>query len=95
MAINVVFKRLKIWLVGDKMQVVMTKFKNWCGMLSVVGAIDGTHIAITKHFGAFAENYYYQIKGYSIVARTVVDSQKTFTDVYVGLLNSMNDNQVL
>jgi hypothetical protein len=59
MAINVVFKRLKIWPMGDKMQFVMTKFKNWFGMLSVVGAIDDTHIAITKHSGAFAEDYYY------------------------------------
>ncbi len=73
-AINVVFKRLKIWPMGDKMQVVMTKFKNWCGMPSVVGAIDDIQIAITKPSGAFAKDYYYHIKGYSIVAQAMVDN---------------------
>ncbi len=32
------------------MQVVMFDFKNWCGMPSVMGAIDGIHISIAKPF---------------------------------------------
>jgi len=68
-AINVVFKKLMMWPVSDKMQVVMTKLKNWCGMPSVVGVIDDIHIAITKPFDVFAKDYYYhKIGGYSIVA---------------------------
>ncbi len=31
-AINVVFKKLMMWPMGDNMQVVMIQFKNWCGM---------------------------------------------------------------
>ncbi len=31
-AINVVFKKLMMWPMGDNMQVVMIEFKNWCGM---------------------------------------------------------------
>jgi len=31
-AINVVFKKLRMWPMGDNMQVVMIEFKNWCGM---------------------------------------------------------------
>jgi hypothetical protein len=59
------------------MQDVMTKFKNWCVMPSVVDAIDDSHIAITKLSGAFAEDYYYhKTKGYNIVAQVVVDIQK-------------------
>jgi hypothetical protein len=53
MVINVVFKKLLTWHVGEKMQVVMTDFKNWHGMLNVMAIIDGTHIATTKPFGAF------------------------------------------
>ncbi len=53
----------------------MTKFKNCYGMPSVVGVIDGTHIAITKPFDVFAKDYYYhKIRGYSIVAQAMVDS---------------------
>jgi hypothetical protein len=78
------------------MQVVMTKFKNWCGMPSVVGAIDDIHMAITKPSSAFAEDYYYhKIKGYNIVAQVVVGRKKKFTNVYVGLFASVNDSQVL
>jgi hypothetical protein len=92
-AINVVFKRLKMWHAGDKMQVVMTKFKNWCGTRIVVGAIDDTHIAITNPSGAFVkDDYYHKTKGYTVVAQAMVVSQKIFTNVYVGLHGSVNDS---
>jgi hypothetical protein len=82
-----------MWPVGDKMQVVMTKLKNWCGMLSVVGIIDDIHIAITKPFDVFAKVYYYhKTKVYSIVAQAMVDNQKRFSNVYVGSPNSGNDS---
>jgi hypothetical protein len=90
------FKKLMMWHVGDKMQAMMTKFKNWCGMPNVMGAIDDIHIAITKAFDVFAKNYYYhKIEGYSIVAQAMVDNQMFFTNVYVGLLGSVNENQFL
>lgn len=41
------------------MQVVMVWFKGWCGLLCVEGTIDGIHISITKHVGAYANNLYY------------------------------------
>ncbi len=45
-------------------------------MLSVMGANDDIHIAITKPFGAFVEDYYYhKIGGYSIVAQAMDDNQ--------------------
>ncbi len=61
---------------GDKIQVIMIELKNQCGMLSVMGANDDIHIAITKPFGAFVEDYYYhKIGGYSIVAQAMDDNQ--------------------
>lgn len=78
------------------MQVVMLDFKNWCGMPSVVGVIHGIHICIAKPTSNFSKHYYYhKTKGYNIVAQVVVDNQKRFMDVFVGLLGNVNDFHVL
>jgi hypothetical protein len=45
MAINVVFKKVIMWLASEKMQVMMD-FKNWGGMPSVMGVIHNIHIVI-------------------------------------------------
>jgi hypothetical protein len=80
----------------DKMQVVMLDFKNWWSMPNVVGVIHGIHICITKPTSNFSKHYYYhKTKGYNIVAQVVVDNQKRFMDVFVGLLGSVNDSHVL
>lgn len=96
MAINVVFKKLITWPMGDKMQSIMMGFKNLCGMPNVMGAIDGIHICIAKPIGVFLEDYYYHTtEGYTIVAQAMVDNQKRFLDTYVGLLGNVNDLHVL
>jgi hypothetical protein len=47
----------------------MAGFKNWCDLPFMQGAINGTHIAISKHLGPFPKNYYYhKMRGYNIVA---------------------------
>jgi hypothetical protein len=38
------------------------KFKLWCGLLNVQGAIDGTHISTLKSEGEYAKDYYYHKK---------------------------------
>jgi hypothetical protein len=48
---NNVYKGLIYWFQGVVMVVVMEVFKKWCGLLVVEGAIDGTHISITKPQG--------------------------------------------
>jgi len=64
MTINVVFKKLITWPMGDKMQSI----KNLCGMPSVMGAIDGTHICIAKPIGVFLKDYYYhKTEGYNML----------------------------
>jgi hypothetical protein len=42
-----------MWHVGDHMQVVVMDFKNWCGMLNIMGAIDVIHVSIAKPYGLF------------------------------------------
>lgn len=64
-------------------------------MPSVHGAIDCTHVAISKPT-AFVEDYFYfKIGGYSIVAQAVVDCKKRFTSPFVGLPGSVTNNRVL
>jgi hypothetical protein len=77
------------------MREVMLEFKKWCGIPSVHGVIDYTHIAILKPT-KFVEDYYYFKNGaYSIVAQAVVDCKKQFTNIFVGLLGPVNDTRVL
>jgi hypothetical protein len=66
-----------MWHVGDNMQVVMMDFKNWCGMLNIMGAIDVIHVSIAKPYGFFYEDYYYhKVGNYNIVVKIMVDNQK-------------------
>jgi hypothetical protein len=52
----------------------------------VHGAIDGTHISISKPKLVFVKDYYYHKSGsYSIVAQVVVDVRRKFINLYVGL----------
>ncbi len=46
--LNIVFKSFIRWRKGRVMKVLMTKFKQWCQLLSMQGAIDGTHVHISK-----------------------------------------------
>ncbi len=73
--INIVFKKFINWPTCDKMQIVMLDFKNWCKMLNIMGAIDGTHINITKLANVFSKDYYYhKTRGYNIIVQVMVDS---------------------
>ncbi len=67
--INKMFRNLISWLCGDEMQEVMAGFKIWCDLPFVQGAINGTHIAISKPLGPFPKDYYYHnMGGYNIIA---------------------------
>jgi hypothetical protein len=50
------------------MQNMMLDFKDWCGLPSMQGAIDGMRIFIPKPNSPFAKDYYFhKIGGYFIV----------------------------
>jgi hypothetical protein len=94
-AINSIYRDAIRWPHGAEMRQTMYDFKSWCGMPSIQGAIDCTHIAISKP-PAFLEDYWYFKTGaYSLVAQAVVDLKKLFTNMYVGLPGSINDQRVL
>jgi hypothetical protein len=44
--INRMVKDLISWPCGDEMQVVVVCFKDWCGLFSMQGAINKTHISM-------------------------------------------------
>ncbi len=96
MVIDVVFKNLITWLVGEKMQIVMMDFKNWFSVPNMINVIDDIHIVITKPSYAFVKHCFsHKTWNYSIVAQIVVDNQERFINVYVGLPRSLNDSHVL
>jgi hypothetical protein len=77
------------------MRQVMANFKAWCGMPSVQGALNCTHIAISKPTTYLEDYWYFKTRAYSMVAQAVVDSKKQFTNVFVGLPGSVNSQRVL
>ncbi len=93
--INIMFKSLISWPMGQNMEVIMLKCKDWWNLPSVHGAIDGIHISIPKHNIPFAKDDFYHKTSYSIVAQVVVDFKRYFIDTYVSLPWIINDFQVL
>jgi hypothetical protein len=49
------------------MQAMMEEFKQWCGLPSVQGVIDGTRIFISKIIYFPKDYFYHKIRGYSII----------------------------
>jgi hypothetical protein len=45
---NIKFKSMMLWPIGKMIQMVVVKFKEWCGLPSVHGVIDGTHFKRSK-----------------------------------------------
>jgi hypothetical protein len=84
------------WPRGVNMQNMMLDFKDWCGLPSMQGAIDGTQIFIPKPNNPFAKDYYFhRIGWYFIVYQTIIDAKKHLTNLYVSLSGSMNDFRIL
>jgi len=46
---NIKFKSMMLWPTGEMIQIIIIKFKEWCGLPNVHGAIDGTHFKRSKH----------------------------------------------
>jgi len=73
----------------------MLEFYNFCGLPGVGGAIDGTHIHIRKPQVGPKDYYYFKTGGYSIQMQVVVDRNRHFLDVVVGMPGSTHDSRVL
>jgi hypothetical protein len=94
-AINSVYSYVIQWPRGAEMRQVMLDFKSWCGMPSVQGALDCTHIAISKPPYFSKDYWYFKTGAYSMVAQAMVDAKKLFTSISMGLPGSVNDQRVL
>jgi hypothetical protein len=94
--VNLVFKKLIAWPMGTKTNSVMENFKQWCGLPSMHKAINGIHIIIFKPITFFLQDYYYHtMNKYSIFVQIIVNCNKTFFDVCVGLSNNVNESKIL
>jgi hypothetical protein len=95
-AINITFTKLISWPIGTKLNDAMESFKQWCGLPNVHGAMDGNHIIIYEPQTLFPKDYYYhKIGNYSIVVQAIINCNKKFTDLCVGMLDNVNDYRVL
>jgi hypothetical protein len=57
---------------GLKMENVMLEFKELCGLPSVQGALNNTHISIFSPKLDFVENYYFhEIGGYLVITQVI------------------------
>ena len=83
------------WPTGDRLRQTQENFYDLCGLPAVVGAIDGTHISISKPQHVPADYFYFKSGGYTLNCQAVVDSQKRFLDLYLGMPGSTNDSRML
>jgi hypothetical protein len=89
MAINTIYDDAIQWLRGDKMWQVMV----WIALCSWCHRLYTHPLGKPKTFPE--DYYYYKTGGYTVIAQVVVDSKKQFTQLFVGLLGSVNDQRVL
>jgi hypothetical protein len=63
-AINDCLRHEIQWPSGERLQQTQRDFQQLCGLPAVVGAIDGTHITISKPKYGAEDYYYFKLGGY-------------------------------
>jgi hypothetical protein len=67
-----------------------------CGLHNVQVVINWIHIDILKLEGAYVEDYYYhKTTGYSIITQVVINCNKFYTNIFVGLPRNVKNSMVL
>ena len=94
-AINTTLRSEISWPTGNKLVETEGGFYDLCGLPGVVGAIDGTHVSISKPRYGSADYFYFKSGGYTLNCQAVVDSNKRFLDLFLGMPGSTNDARVL
>jgi hypothetical protein len=95
LAINVVLRNEIKWPRGVKAIQSQNAFKEMCGLPGVLGTIDCTHISISKPKVGSKDYYHFKSGGYTLNCQAVVDSDKKFLDLYLGMPGSTHDVRVL
>ena len=80
---------------GDRLWKIQAKFFDLCKLPTIIGAIERTHVLICKPCVGAADYFYSKSRGYIIKCQGVVDSEKRFLDLYLGMPGSTNDSRVL
>jgi hypothetical protein len=93
-AVNDTLRHELTWPNGQKLLECQLRFRDPYGMPGLVGAIDGMHIAISKPTSRAEDYYYFKSGGYSFNCQAMVDSQKRFMDLYLGMRGSTNDSRI-
>jgi hypothetical protein len=86
-AINNVLRHEISWPTRERLQQTRLDFQELCGLPAVAGAIDGTHINISRPKYGAEDYYYFKSGGYPLNCQAVVDSKKRFLDLYLGMLD--------
>ena len=94
-AINIALRHEISWPTGNRLLQVQNDFKVLCGLPAVGGAIDGTHIHISKPRVGPEDYFYFKTHGYTLNCQAVVDSRKVFLDLFLGMPGSTNDSRML
>jgi hypothetical protein len=94
-AINETLRHELKWPSGQTLLDTQLDFFQLCGLPGVVGAIDATHISISKPKYGASDYYYFKSGGYTMNCQAVVDSSKRFLDLYLGMPGSTNDARIL
>jgi hypothetical protein len=81
-AINIGFLHEIAWPTGNRLLQGQNDFKILCGLPTVGGAIDGTHIHISKPRVGPEDYFYFKTHGYTLNCQTVVDSRKVLLDFF-------------
>ena len=94
-AINMTVRSEIAWPSGEKMRETEARFHALCGLPGVLGAIDGTHISISKPRVGPIDYYYFKSGGHTLNCQAVVNSNKRFLDLFLGIPGSTNDARML
>jgi hypothetical protein len=94
-AINDALRHEISWPTGECLFETQAVFQEICGLLAVVGAIEGTYISISKSKYGPANYFYFKSGDYTLNCQAIVDSKKHFLHLYLGMSGSTNDARVL
>jgi len=94
-AINIALRLEILWPTGDKLLEIEANFCQLRGLPRVIGAIDDTHVTISKPKFGPTDYYYFKSGGYRLNYQAIVDSKKWFIDLFLGMPSSTNDARCL
>jgi len=94
-AINNTLRHELSWSRGEWIQQIEEDFYNLCNLLGIMGAIDGTHVSISKPQNCLVDYFYFKSRSYMLNCQAIVDNKKRFFNLYLRMLDSTNDSRML